>query len=672
MNSNYNPDEIKHPLHSNLLELFNNSFDCIFEINYNINLLFSCKIIDGELIKTQKPKSLSQYLYETESFLCHPDDRELFHNTFSFESVYKGIKNESHNICIHLRILNNLREYQWWVIMAESFFSAETGISMLIFARSMKKPAQFQPESSSIIKSISSIYSTTIYIDFYAGTYTAIESSVQLPFFHANGIYRTFIEEYASHCVCEEHRKIFLDFFDEENLITQLTSTSTFAEIELRRVIDGKSGWMRFVVIPAGTEHPIRYAILACNDITAQKEEELINQQALKDAFAAANRANQAKTEFLNNMSHDIRTPMNAILGMVLLAGTHINDNSYVLDCLNKINIAGKHLLSLINDILDMSKIESGRAILSKEEFCLGDAINDVMNIISPEIKKKSFNLTCNTSGIENDIVIGDKLRFKQILINLLSNSCKYTNEYGTITFSASKNTLHSVVSYEFTISDTGIGIPEDYFTDLFQPFSRNIDNETVMIEGSGLGLAITYNLIILMNGTITVNSKVGKGTSFIITIPFIPVNESIQPASHHKPENIINSSSSHSGFQRRFLLVDDNEMNLEVEKELIQLNNAVVETAGNGREAVTAFISHPKDYYDAIFMDIRMPVMNGYDAASQIRQHPELNGDTIPIIAMTANAFSEDILTAKKYGMTDHLSKPIDISSLHRIINSL
>ncbi|MDD6572561.1 MAG: ATP-binding protein [Thermoflexaceae bacterium] len=535
----------------------------------------------------------------------------------------------------------------------------------------IKDTDNFQVDNSSIIKSISNIYTTTIYIDFYSGTYTTIESSVQLPFLEPHGLFKPFIENYANVCVCDEHRKMFLDFFDEVNLIAELTKTSSYTEIEFRRIINHQSDWMRFVVIPSGSEENLRYAVLACNDITKQKEEELLHLQMLRDALAAAKQANQAKTEFLSNMSHDIRTPMNAILGMALLAGAHIDDRSYVLDCLNKINTAGKHLLSLINDILDLSKIESGHSVLSSEEFCLGDALDDVISIISPEARKKHFSFICSTGEIANDIVIGDKLRFKQILINLLSNSCKYTNDYGSITLVASKSSLNSVTSYEFTISDTGIGISENYFADMFQPFTRETGEKNQYIEGSGLGLAITHNLIMLMNGTISVESSVGKGTSFTVTIPFIPVNESMQAQTQYKPLLSSRNPLPHSSRRKRILLVDDNEMNLEVGKELIQLSNAIVETAQNGQEAVDIFSSQPKNYYDAIFMDIKMPVLNGYDATRKIRKITSLNGDSIPIIAMTAHAFSEDVSRAKSCGMTGHLSKPIDMLSLQHILES-
>lgn len=533
--------------------------------------------------------------------------------------------------------------------------------------KSMNDTDNFYTEISSVNELINSIYSTKILLDFYSGTYTTIESSAELSFLYKTGTYHTLAQDYANHCVCDEHRQYFLDFFDEENLIAALTKTSSFLELEFRRIIHGRSGWMRFVVIPSGFESPIHYATLACNEITRQKEEELISQQALRDAFAAAKRANEAKTEFLSNMSHDIRTPMNAILGMALLAGTHIHDQSYVLNCLNKINTAGKHLLSLINDILDMSKIESGQSVLSQEEFCLGDAFDEIFSIITPEIKKKSLSFSFLSNGIENDIVIGDRLRLKQILINLLSNSCKYTKEKGAISFHVSKSSMNSLTSYEFLIKDNGIGMSEEFLSKIFQPFTR--DNNHEAIEGSGLGLAIAHNLILLMNGTISVDSQVGKGSTFIITLPLISV-------SCTKPfqKESCTFTTSEIGHTRsfHFLLVDDNDMNLEVGKELLQMNNGTVETAHDGKEAITLFSSHPAGYFDAIFMDIKMPGMNGYDATMQIRKLTALKGDSIPIIAMTANAFSEDISIAKSHGMTDHLSKPIDLMALQRIINHL
>ena len=520
--------------------------------------------------------------------------------------------------------------------------------------------------------------------------------------------------------------------------------------------------------------------LLASMDVTQEKKAEIESRQALKEAYRSAENANRAKTEFLSNMSHDIRTPMNAIVGLTAIAGANIESQDRVIECLSKITKSSRHLLGLINEVLDMARIESGKMTLAQEDF----------------------NLDIHINHIEHESVCGDSLRIQQVFVNLMSNAIKYTPDGGNITFSIEEkpNGFSELGCYEFTIEDNGIGMSPEFQKIMFDPFSRADDHRTTRVQGTGLGMTISRNIVNLMNGNIKVESTLHKGTKITVTIylelqekekeqdrnlmnlPVLVVDddkiccestvatlkeigitgewvlsgrEAVERCyAHHELKNdyfavildwkmpdmdgietarqirkrigkeitiIVLTSYEFSEIEeeakaagvdafiakplfrsrltaalrqftsgrkektarnyldelseadytgKRILLVEDNELNREIAVEILQMTGAEVETAENGKIAVEKVEASPKGLYDLIFMDIQMPVMNGYEATAAIRSLPGEQGK-LPIVAMTANAFAEDVQLAKNTGMNGHIAKPLDMNKLNDVLEN-
>lgn len=577
-------------------------------------------------------------------------------------------------------------------------------------------------------------------------------------------------------------------------------------EAIMKMPVKGGSKWVKFTATFTDQLQngiPISYTVMIdITDITEQRElQRKLEQQSkqLKEALDSAEKANQAKSDFLARMSHDIRTPMNAIIGMTAIAKAHINEEERVLDCMEKIDGSSKLLLSLINEVLDMSKIESGRLILSEDDFNIGELLQDLVIMMQPEIKNKQQTLDIHVKDLKHEYVTGDTQRIKQVLMNILSNAVKYTPEKGQITIDINeKEPKDDTGNYEFVFKDSGRGMKPDFLDKIFLPFERADDNEIRNIQGTGLGMAISHKIIKMMGGDIKVESEYGKGSCFTINMPlhyqeFAPIEKigtdrleilvvdddetACQSTCNCLQEIGINSDYVCSGSEainkvqlrhqerndyfaviidlkmpdmngleatrqirkiigtdipiiilsaydieeyeaeakaakangfitkplykskllkvlqrflhegsrsepvrqfklsdadysgKRILLVEDNELNREIAVEIIGSTGVSIDTAVNGLDAVNIVSRSPEGFYQMILMDIQMPVMDGYEATRQIRSLKRSDISGMPIIAMTANAFSEDVTNALKAGMNYHLAKPIDISALMSVL---
>ncbi|MCM1263996.1 MAG: ATP-binding protein [Butyrivibrio sp.] len=400
-----------------------------------------------------------------------------------------------------------------------------------------------------------------------------------------------------------------------------------------------------------------------------EAERELHNKQ-LQEALQAAQIASTSKTMFLSNMSHDIRTPMNAILGFASLLERDADNPERVRNYIGKIKASGQHLLSLINDVLDISKIESGKVVLTIEEFSLQDILNSVDAIIRPAAKAKNQDFTISVTDIKHKHLIGDETRLNQILINLLSNAVKYTQEEGNIWLRIIGLPQRSdqYEHMQIEVEDNGYGMTPEYLETIFDAFTRAENSTTNKVQGTGLGMAITKNIVELMGGTIEVTSEMGSGSRFVVElelrIPETEKNESDdtdnQPADDIT-ENCLNG--------KHFLVAEDNEINSEILCEILNIEGATCEVVENGKLALEYFSQSTAGKFDAILMDVQMPVMNGYDATRAIRSLEREDAGAIPIIAMTANAFTEDVRDALESGMNAHIAKPIDIAVLNKTI---
>ena len=387
---------------------------------------------------------------------------------------------------------------------------------------------------------------------------------------------------------------------------------------------------------------------------------------ALQLAVQRETKANLAKREFLFNMSHDIRTPMNAIIGFTALAQTHIDDRGQVEDYLKKISVSSQHLLSLINDVLDMSRIESGKVTLEAKPVHLPELVHELRDIIQAVVSKKDLSLTLDTVGVENEDVIADPLRLEQILINVLANAVKFTPDGGQISlWIVQKDTAPAgYADFEFHIKDNGIGMSEEFQKHIFEQFARERTSTVSKIQGTGLGMAITKSLVDMMGGRITVKSEQGKGSEFTISLRF-PIGEAktgqTPPAA---------KASAFTG--KKLLVVEDNELNLEIASTLLKEAGFAVDTAENGKIAVEKVEAASADRYDLILMDIQMPEMDGYEATRRIRALPDTKKAALPIVAMTANAFEDDRKNALRAGMNGHIAKPLDIQKLFQVLSEL
>ncbi len=387
---------------------------------------------------------------------------------------------------------------------------------------------------------------------------------------------------------------------------------------------------------------------------------------ALQLAVQRETKANLAKREFLFNMSHDIRTPMNAIIGFTALAQTHIDDRGQVEDYLKKISVSSQHLLSLINDVLDMSRIESGKVTLEAKPVHLPELVHELRDIIQAIVSKKDLSLTLDTVGVENEDIIADPLRLEQILINVLANAVKFTPDGGQISlWIVQKDTAPAgYADFEFHIKDNGIGMSEEFQKHIFEQFARERTSTVSKIQGTGLGMAITKSLVDMMGGGITVKSGQGQGSEFTISLRF-PIGEAktgqTPPAA---------KASAFTG--KKLLVVEDNELNLEIASTLLKEAGFEVDTAENGKIAVEKVEAASADRYDLILMDIQMPEMDGYEATRRIRALPDAKKAALPIVAMTANAFEDDRKNALHAGMNGHIAKPLDIQKLFQVLSEL
>ncbi|MCI9485641.1 MAG: response regulator [Lachnospiraceae bacterium] len=617
------------------------------------------------------------------------------------------------------------------------------------------------------------------------------------------GSYSEVMGLHAEDAIGSEEKKAFLDFCRADALRETL-SVCDFAVHECHVSRQGKEDWEHLLAVCLERKSgiPVRLLFVRQN-VTEQVREQREQRQALQDALMQAQHANQAKTTFLSNMSHDIRTPMNAIIGFATIAASHMERTDQVRDCLKKILSSSNHLLGLINDILDMSRIESGKLQIHNQECNISELMHNLVNIIQPQVKAKQMEMFIDTFGVTNEDIISDPLKLNQIFINLMGNAVKYTPAGGTVTFRIIQHASfrHGWGDYEFVVQDNGIGMSKEFVKHIFEPFERESTATRSGIQGAGLGMPITKSIVDMMGGEITVESETGKGSTFTVRIPLqlqdvektaeqireleglrslvvdddlnvcdsvskmlksigmraewttsgreaayrarsayeegdpyhtyiidwqMPETSGIETARRirsvvgqdapiiiltaydwtdieeeakeagitafcAKPlfmsdlkaalltaNQIGDAESDDAGAAwtqtdyggKRLLLVEDNELNREIAEVVLEEAGFLIETAPDGTDAVAMVERSAEGYYDAVLMDVQMPVMNGYEATKAIRAMPRRDVKTLPIIAMTANAMEEDKEAALKSGMNAHVAKPLDMELLMNVLH--
>lgn len=456
--------------------------------------------------------------------------------------------------------------------------------------------------------------------------------------------------------ICEhihvEDREMMMEMSDKDYVINRLR-TESYYTFTVREVFGRTTKNMRVLVVRGIDEYHIALGFM---DITEELRKEREQQERLQEALSMAQSANRAKTTFLNNMSHDIRTPMNAIIGYTGLATSHIENKEQVKDYLGKIGQASNHLLSLINDVLDMSRIESGKMNIEEKDESLLEIIQILKSIIQSDINSKQLDFHVDIVNVTDENILCDKLRLNQVLLNILSNAIKYTQRGGSISMQVMEtDTDQNFGTYVFRIKDNGMGMSKEFLDTIYEPFTRVRSSTVSGIQGTGLGMAITKNIVDMMGGSIEIESEINKGTEVILTFDF-KIMEA--PKEQDASQNDIRFNG------KKVLLVEDNEFNREIATELLKEFGFEVSCAEYGNIAVDIITNAKKGDFDLILMDIQMPYMDGYEATKHIRAL-DTEISKIPIVAMTANAFEEDRKMALEAGMDDHITKPIDIDEL-------
>ena len=487
---------------------------------------------------------------------------------------------------------------------------------------------------------------------------------------------------YLGYCPIENNNTMLICIVEKsvvDNVLRDYQKTIVFETILMAGFI---------LLLFAGLFYSISRRSLAEQKAEYEKRNNEIQTQAMKDmeesnkklkkakditteALQTAENANKAKTDFLSNMSHDIRTPMNAIIGMTSLIRHDAGNKAKVIEYADKIDISSQHLLGIINDVLDMSKIEAGKTVFKYTDFSILDFITELNTIFHSQIDEKNQTLTIIKENIRHEWVNGDQVHLMQIFSNLVSNAVKYTQEGGKIQFLVEECETKSSVyaKYRFLVSDNGMGMSADFKDTIFDAFTRAESSMTNKIQGTGLGMAITKNLVEAMGGTIDVESELGQGSCFEVLID-LRIAEDRFVSSAEQAEKDEPAGNVLKGM--RFLCAEDNELNAEILMELLKIEGAECTICENGKRVLEAFEQSAPGDYDMILMDVQMPVMNGYEATKAIRRSSHELAKTIPIIAMTANAFSEDIQHSLAAGMNAHVSKPVEMKVLEKTIRSI
>lgn len=523
---------------------------------------------------------------------------------------------------------------------------------------SLKANVEEEQKQHSIVNSLASIHSGVYYVETKSLICERMKeetkSALVIP---DKGNWAISSNDYVDRFVAERNRDTVRNFLDYRNFDKNLESND-YVTIDYQRV-DGS--WRRgtLAVVSRDENHKIASVVYAVQPIDEEKEREYRTKEALQQAYEAAQLASQAKTTFLSNMSHDIRTPMNAIIGMTAIAGANLDNSDKVSDCLQKITASSKHLLGLINEVLDMSKIESGKVDLIEEEFVLSDLIDSLISINQPLIKEKNHSLIVKVNNVKHEKVIGDSTRLQQVFINLLSNAIKYTPDNGEIeiTVTEKETNKQKVGWYEIQFKDNGIGMTEEFQKSMFEPFARAKDKRVLNIQGTGLGMPIARNIIRMMNGDITVKSELNKGSTFIVSFALKLQNE---------------DEYDYASFvDLPVLVADDDEMACESTCTILDSFGMKSEWVTSGMEAVEKTVARHEmddDYY-VVIIDWKMPGMNGVETTREIRKRV---GNDVPIIVISSYDWTEIEQEARQAGANAFLSKPLFKSRVARLFNDL
>ena len=620
--------------------------------------------------------SLYDIMNNDELTKIHKDDLELCHSVFNKESFLEMMNQYESRKVVDMRWFINGN----WVWLRHTLIGFADGKGegyVLIGVEDVndeKVALEAERERLSVIKGLSEDFSLVSFINPSTREdhlyYVKKNNWADNPNWKKVGNFEDRLTLIANTLVHPDDRKMFMEMTTRDVVREKLSVKSAYY-VNYRMIINGAVEYWQLKFVMAGKAPDAQGQIVAgfisvdeATRLQLEQKEQLETQaEALKQALSAAQAANSAKKEFLNSISHEIRTPLNAVIGLTAIASSHLDDSARIKDCLFKIDQSSDRLLSIINDILDMSRIESGKFDLNETPTHLFEVVHEVERDIRNDLQVKDLKFELDCVDINDDEVVCDKNRLRQVLLKVLSNSIKFTREGGSISMSVKETPLSksSYAAYEFRIKDNGIGMSEEFLKKVYEPFTRELSasRET---RGMGLGLAITKNSVEMMGGQIEIASRLHVGTEVVMTFEFKLVQSKKREDGVEKTEK--------SGFAgKKILLVEDNILNREITMEILQDNGFIVTAVEDGDIAVKMLSKATSRPFDVVLMDVRMPVMDGYEATKRIRALDNKDVAEIPIIAMTANAFDEDRQASFEVGMNEHIAKPVSIEKLKDVL---
>ena len=513
------------------------------------------------------------------------------------------------------------------------------------------------------VRVLGNSYYAVYRVDFEQGTYDMIKGSdylrQRLP---QQGAYHDFLTV-AAQVIEEKACQEFIQSFSLDNIRQLVQKRVRDYGGDFLRRFGETYRWVNVRMLFDESLNPGE-VVICFREIDMEKQAQLQQMRLLENALDTARKTEESQGRFFSSMSHDMRTPLNAIIGLSELAAENAGDPGRVREYLGKISHSSRQLLGLINDILELSRLEHGKLDLNREPFDLTECLSECVGVFLPQAQRENKTLTLSFD-IQDAQVLGDSFRIAQIMNNLLSNAVKYSDPGSSVSVRVRQMEPQKYAKYQFVVSDTGRGMSPEFLHKLFEPYEREVRFGARNVSGTGLGMPIVKSIVAQMDGQITVESELGKGSTFTVTLP-------LETAGSRPPETPAEPSAAPASAAlagRRILIAEDNEVNMEIATELLSMQGMEVTQAWNGREAVERFSASPPGYFDAILMDMQMPEMNGCDAARAIRAMDRADAGTVPILAVTANAFAEDIAATTEAGMDAHISKPIDFPSLYQTL---
>lgn len=639
------------------------------------------------------PKGTSYYITDTAGNIIHQGDSEQNTKTDEEEKhideIYSKLKVKEEEV-VNLSSkdehispkegLYTIETYNGWRILVKTsygdmlnstrviliaYYSTTVLFSILILylAFSERRAEKGKSLYSRITNVLSDSYYALYLVDFEKEEYTILKGSEYIQSIPQTGNYNSFVE-FTQNIMEKEAYEEFKETFSIENIRRLVRNNVKSFGGDFRRAFNSEFKWVNVRMLYS--EEYVRKnrteVIFAFQDADARKEKELEEKEVLRESLTAMRSATQTKNRFFSNMSHDMRTPLNAIINFSNMAISQPDNKERVMDYLRKINISSSQLLELINNILEVSRIEENMPLITKTQFNIAKSLEDTLMVFKEQafIQQKNFEIECN---IKHDYVLSDWGKIRQIINNIISNALKYTRKGGNVRVEINEIEGKFVSKYTFRIVDDGIGMSKEFLKKIYVPFERETRFHSEEMNGTGLGMVIVQNNVQTLNGQIEINSEPGKGSEIYIVLPLETIKE-IEEENKDESKEYLQELKG-----KRILLVEDNELNMEIATEILEMQGVKITQAFDGKQAVDIFRNSVEGYFDAILMDVQMPVMDGYEATSCIRKLPRRDARSVVILAVTANAFADDIIQAEKAGMNEHISKPIDFKELQKAL---